>query len=257
MIVKDIIEKLNKISPESLACAWDNVGLIVGSKEKKVSKILVVVDVRDVVVDFAIDNNIDMIVSHHPMIFSGIKNVVDTDFIGNKLIKLIKNDIAVYAMHTNFDKEGSMGIEAANKLWLNNIVPLATKEDDNKGLGVLGEYSPINLKRFSFVVKDAFNIENMKVYGDMTKMVKTVAILPGSGSDFIDLAIEKGADVLITGDISHHKGLDAVEKGLLLIDVGHYGIEKIFVDFISKYLQREVESVKIIPENKDEAFNWI
>lgn len=257
MKVKDIIEVLSTMSPESIACKWDNVGLIVGSEEKNVYKVLVALDVKSSTVDYAIENNVDLIVSHHPMIFSAIKKIREDDFIGSKLIKLIKNDISVYTLHTNFDKEGSMGNLVAEGLWLNNIEPLATAENDDKGLGIIGDYSPINLKSFSFVVKDSFDIANLKVYGDLTRMVKKVAMVAGSGADFVDLAIEKGADVLITGDVTHHKGLDAMEKGLMVIDAGHYGLEKLFIDFISKLLKLKFEDIDIISEERKETFTWI
>lgn len=257
MKAKDIINKLEKLSPKEYACDWDNVGLIVGSEDKEVKKIMVVVDLHEKLLDEAIENKIDMIITHHPIIFKGIKQINDNDFISRKIIKLIKNDISVYAMHTNFDIMGSMAEVAAGKLWLNNLEVLTITTDDGKGLGVVGEMAHLNLKSFSYVIKDTFDIDMVKVYGNLKKLVHKVAILPGAGRSSIDDALKHGADVIITGDITHHDGIDAIEKGIFVIDAGHYGIEKIFIDFISEYLRNNFDDVVVKEENKKEMFSWI
>ncbi|MDO5695700.1 MAG: Nif3-like dinuclear metal center hexameric protein [Eubacteriales bacterium] len=256
MTVNDVIAVLEELSPPEYACDWDNVGLIIGDRAKEVHKILVAVDVHQGIADRAVAEGVDLIISHHPMIFSGIKKVNTDDFTGRKIMQLIQNDIAVYAMHTNFDIKGSMAEIAAGKLWLNDMeVLLPTAEE--AGLGVIGEMAHLNLRSFAFVVKDTFEVDNVKVYGNLNELVHRIAILPGSGRSAIGAAVEGGADVLITGDISHHDGLDAVEMGLKIIDAGHYGVEKIFIDFMSDYIREHIPGPEILTEEKKERFTWL
>ena len=98
-----IVGILDELAPRSLAESWDNVGLLVGDGRKRVSRVMVCLDVTEWVIEEAVDNNVDMIISHHPMIFSGIKKVNTDTAIGRKLISLVKNDISLYCLHTNFD----------------------------------------------------------------------------------------------------------------------------------------------------------
>lgn len=256
--VSDVIKSLEELSPPKYACNWDNVGLLVGERNKIVKKLLVAVEMSLDVVDYAIENNVDMVVCHHPLIFKKLDRIVSENFIGNKIIKLIKNDISVYAMHTNFDICGSMGEFAANKLWLGDIKPLLVTHEDGHGLGAVGNMAYVNLRSFSFVVKDTFDIEILRVYGDMNKLINRVAILPGSCSmSEVQAAIKEGADLIIGGDISHHTGVDALEQGIFVIDAGHYGVEKIFVEFIEDYLSKQFEELVIIAENCKEKFEWV
>jgi putative NIF3 family GTP cyclohydrolase 1 type 2 len=110
--------------------------------------------------------------------------------------------------------------------------------------GVLPE--PMKLSELAARVSEVFDIEHVRYYGDPEQMLVTCAILPGSGKGEVDLAVKSGADVYITGDINHHDGIDAVEKGIAVIDAGHYGVEKIFIPYMKEYLEREVPSVRII-----------
>lgn len=257
MQAKDIIIKLEELSPKHYACDWDNVGLMLGSEEKDVKKVMVVVDLHEELVDRAIKENVDMIITHHPFIFEGLKSINYDESIGRKIIKLTKNKVCVYSMHTNFDVSGSMAEIAADKLWIADREVLQVTSDDGKGLGIIGTLAHINLKSFAFVVKDTFKLENIKVYGNLKELVHKIAILPGAGRSAVNDAIKKGADVLITGDISHHAGIEAYEQGLKLIDAGHYGIEKIFIRFISDLLRENFEEIEVIEEEPKELFNWL
>ena len=113
------MEKLEKLAPKSLACEWDNPGLLAGRAEKEVKKVLIALDATDDVVDLAVKEQVDFLITHHPLIFHSIKKVNDQDFIGRRLIKLIQADISMYAMHTNFDiAPRCMADLAAEKLGL-------------------------------------------------------------------------------------------------------------------------------------------
>ena len=248
MKCKEIMAKLEELSPISYASSWDNVGLLLGDKEKEIKKILVTVDVTDDVIDQAVRLEADFILSHHPMIFKGVKKVTADDYTGRRILKMAQHGICYYASHTNFDVMG-MADAAADELALTNREVLQiTFEDEiaKEGFGRIGQLpETMSLADTAQYVKQVFGIDKVKVFGNLSGEIRRVAISPGSGKSMIGDALQADVDVLITGDIDHHDGLDAVMQGLSIIDAGHFGIEKIFVPFMEQYLRREVQSVKV------------
>lgn len=159
------------------------------------------------------------------------------------MLKLARAGIACYAMHTNFDV-GDMGLDAAKRLSMrgNEILEVTGEADTGTlGIGVKGEFpETMTLLEAAELVKQAFGLLHVRIFGEKEHMVKRAAIVPGSGGSEIKYAINAGADVLITGDIDHHEGLDAVAQGLCLIDAGHYGLEHIFSDFMESFLKERL-----------------
>lgn len=244
MIVQDVIDKLEKQSPVDAAMEWDNVGLLVGDATKEVEKIYIALDATDEVINHAIEAKADMLITHHPLIFSGMKRLTLDDFIGRRVISLVKNDIAYYALHTNFDVYG-MGALAQEALGLDDALPLDISHGE-EGIGRIGNLAvPIKIRKLASDVKRKFNIDAVRVYGDVDSKVQKIAISPGSGKSEIDNAVEQGADVLITGDIGHHDGIDCVAKGMAVIDAGHYGLEHLFIDYMAYYLGEELAGSKV------------
>lgn len=246
MRCQDIIHILNRQSPAEYALEWDNVGLLVGRKDKEVKKLLLAVDATVAVCEYAISNNVDMIVTHHPMIFSKLRKINDDTVLGQKILSLAEAGICCFAMHTNFDTIGGMAKVAARMMRLKNALVLE-ETNAGEGIGQIGllDYS-MTVAELATYVKTTFDIPNVMVFGDVNRMVEKIAISPGSGKSVIDVSVVKGADCLITGDIGHHEGLDAVESGLTIIDASHYGIEKIFLQFMYDYLKDFCNDVEII-----------
>lgn len=238
MQVREIIEEINKTSPFDAACDWDNVGLLVGSLDWKADSVYLALDATDEVIDHAIAAGADVILTHHPMIFSPVNRVVADDFVGRRIIKLIENHIACIAMHTNYDIYG-MAKLAADRLGLQKRTPLeVTSEDGSEGIGRVGRVAGrYTLKDYAEFVRDEFGLSHVRFFGDAGAPVKVVACTPGSGKSDIGLAIAAGADTFVTGDIDHHTGIDSVAKGLNIIDAGHYGIEHIFIKDEAKKLR--------------------
>lgn len=246
MKVSEIITTLEKLSPVKYACDWDNIGLHVGRKDNNVNKILVSLDIDDATCDYAVKNGVDMIVSHHPLIFKGIKKINDDDIVGKRILTMIENGINGYCMHTNFDTVGGMADLASDKLGLQDAIVL---EDtiEGEGIGRVGNLSKeMTIKELCELVKKVFSLEKVVLYGDENETIKRVAICPGSGKDDIDVALTKGAKVLVTGDMSYHFGIDAVSKGISIIDAGHYGIEHIFIDKIATYLMEQLNGIEVV-----------
>lgn len=244
----DIIGRLEELSPPKFAEEWDNVGLLVGRKEKDINNIYIALDATDDVIDRAITLGADMIITHHPMIFSSIKKINSDDFVGRRILSLIRHDINLYAMHTNFDVMG-MADAAADEMKLKKCSVLSvTYEDDisKEGFGRVGRLpSVMTLRECAEYVKERFKLDHVTVYGDTDNMVENAAICPGSGKSMAGAVIESGADVYITGDIGHHDGIDLVANGVSVIDAGHFGVEKLFVPYMKEYLERQFPDMTI------------
>lgn len=249
MKCEEILTILRQAAPEHYACAWDNVGLLVGSGKKEVKRIYLALDATDDVVAQAAACGADLLVTHHPLIFSGLKRVTDEDFIGRRVKELIAHDISYYAMHTSFDV-AKMADLAAKRLGLCKMEPLEElleEAGEKKGIGKIGDLeSEMTLAACAEFVKKAFGIPAVKVFGDLEREVKRAAVCPGSGKSEIPFALKKQAEVFITGDIDHHDGIDAVAEGLCVIDAGHYGLEHIFVPYMKEYLDARCEQVEVI-----------
>lgn len=261
MKCSSIIEILKEFIPEKYAEPWDNVGLLVGNEEKEIKRIMLAVDATDSVIRTAYEKRADMLITHHPLIFSGLKKIEEKDFIGRRISQLIRADIVCYAMHTNFDIAGDMAGIASNMLGIKDSTILEpTCEGMGIGrIGLLGQ--EMTLKTLAQKVKEVFSLEEVRVYSHkkdthgMDFPVKRAAVSPGSGSREIPFAVQQKADVLITGDIGHHDGLDAMEMGLSIIDAGHYGLEKIFVPFMETFFKEQLsEKVDIITEKEQNPF---
>ena len=257
MRCSEIITRLELLSPPSFAEEWDNVGLLVGRMDQEISSVYIALDVTDKVIEEAIHCGADMIITHHPLIFKGLKSLTEEDFISRRVRKLIGEDICYYAMHTNFDVLG-MADAAAEELSLANMQVLHTTFEDDISKEGFGRYGKLprtmTLRECAEYVKKQFGLANVLVYGDLHAMVDIAAICPGSGKDFMEDAIKIGADVYITGDVSHHTGIDAVARNLMVIDAGHYGIEKIFIPYMKDFVKKQMPGVRVFTEEIKNPF---
>lgn len=251
MRCSEIVTRLELLSPPSFAEEWDNVGMLAGRLDQEIASVYIAVDATDKVIEEAVANGADMLITHHPLIFQGMKRINREDFVGRRIRRLISEDICYYAMHTNFDILG-MADAAAEEMKLSNFQVLhPTFEDDisKEGFGRYGKLPKrMTLSECAEYVKNCFSLKNVLVYGDLRTPLDIAAICPGAGKDFVEDAIQVGADVYITGDVSHHTGIDAVAQGLMVIDAGHYGIEKIFIPYVKEFLKNQVPGIKVFTE---------
>lgn len=259
MKCSDILKRLESLAPVSMACEWDNPGLLAGRADKEVRTIFLALDATDEAVEEAVLAGADLMLTHHPLIFKAIKAVTDQDLIGRRLMKLIRSDMAYAAMHTNFDAApGCMADLAANCLGLTGQRPLEVMGaigETEYGIGKVGELpKAMTLDALAKLVKQVFELPFVTVYGPLQtdedsagRLIKRAAICPGSGSGTLSEAVRSGAKAYITGDIGHHQGIDAVANGMAVIDAGHYGIEHIFMDFMEAFLEETLGgTVKIV-----------
>lgn len=229
LVGSDIIRELERRFPKSLAMENDPIGLQIGDVNRKINKIMVALDVDQRVCDEAIEQGIDLIIAHHPIIYRPLTTILTQTPKGKVIEKLIKNDIAVYIMHTNLDIAPNglndwmaAAVRIQNPEVLSVTQTLATGESVGLGrIGMLAE--PYPLPEFTFLLKDAFNTEGVVVIGPKPeKMIRKVAIMGGSGSGYWRIANRLKADVYLTGDITYHDAQEAIEAGICLIDIGHF-----------------------------------
>lgn len=242
----EILNIIEDRCPKAYALDWDNCGLQTGFFDKNVTTIYIALDATDEVIAAAAAENAELLITHHPLLFNGIKQIHDQDFIGRRILKLIQADMCCYAMHTNYDVV-CMGELSARFLHLENTRVLEVTSEDGKGIGQYGSLNTaISLFELCEQLKHTFELQGVQVYGDVNRQVQRIAISPGAGNSMIPHALHKQCDVLITGDISHHTGLDAVAQGLAVIDAGHYGIEHIFIQDMAAFLSEKLKGVKIV-----------
>ncbi len=233
--IDEIVSTLENAIPLDWQESFDNSGLLCGDKDVICSGVVVCFDVCEAVIDLAIEKKCNLIISHHPLVFRGLKKFTGEDNVTKTLLKAIKNDIAVYAAHTNLDSVASIGVNTtlAKKLRLNNVRPLqndSRAEQGYFGIGGIGELEQeTDFKDFLLQVKNDLNINNIKFIEGKNPKIKTVAFCGGSGSEFIEKAIELNADCYLTGDIKYHQFLDC-EGRILLADIGHFESESFIID---------------------------
>lgn len=242
MIVNDVVNLMEQIAPPYLQEEWDNSGFLVGDKSAKVNGIMVALDVTENVIAQVKNAGVNMIVSHHPVIFRPIKEITDSK---NTLVyELVKNDMNVYCAHTTLDNaRGGVNDCLAEKLNLSETY-LLDEMTDGQGTGRIGKLNKtMNAKKLAQYTKNALGCEYIR-YADAGNDISKVAIVGGSGASFIDKAIESGVDALITGDIKHHDVLDCLEQGLTIVDATHFATEQLVKDRIINHLQSAVNKLQ-------------
>ena len=248
MLCQEIVRVIESVYPAEAALDFDNVGLLAGRAKKEVKKVYIGLDPTDRVIEEAVRAGADMLITHHPLIFSPLKRVTDDDFIARRVMRLIRADISCYAMHTNYDVLGMAGLSEkilgiSDAKVLDVTMVRDGKEEGISRVGNLKE--PMTLRECCVYVKHRLNLESVKVFGDMDRKVSRLAVSPGSGRSAVAPAIANGADVLVTGDMGHHEGLDAVERGLSVIDAGHYGTEYIFIDDMRRFFEEKMPGIEV------------
>ena len=237
MKVKDIIRVIEEFAPLSLQEGWDNSGLCIGSPEDVVSSVLLGLDCTPELVDEAIACGADMIVTHHPLIFSGLKKISPDNPVGEAVIKAIKAGISIYAAHTSADKviAGVSGAMAA-RLGLEDV-QILDEDGEGTGLGVVGNLpEPLSSEEAVKLVKKSFGLKAMRASKPVDGKISRVAMCGGSGGSLIGAAVKSGAQLYISGDISYHNFF--TRDGFMIMDIGHYESEIEIVDILFSLIKK-------------------
>ena len=251
-ICRDIMTFVEQTAPLELAEEWDNVGLLVGNGEGKVERIMLCLDITTAAVEEALEKKADLIVTHHPVIFKGLKRLIDGEGKGHLLYTLIRNGINVYAAHTNLDFAVSgVNTQLAASIGLKGVESLG--EGPGK-TGILN--TQVNLDDFIKQIKNSLNVPFVRVVGKADHGVKKVAVFCGSFDDNLEVVMKSNVDVLVTGDVKYHTALDAREAGLCIVDAGHFNTEKIVLPEMENALKDNFPGIDVFCfQQEEDPFN--
>ena len=234
MTVKELYSKLDSDIPRSLSCEWDNDGLMCcPDGQAEVRRVLVTLDVTADTIQKAIDERYDVIVSHHPFIFKGLKSVSEENFISDKAIRLIQNGISVFSFHTRLDAlVGGVNDCLADLIGLKNTEPFG-----ECGIGRIGELEiPMSGEELAGRVKALLGADGV-LLSDSKKPCVRVAVLGGEGGDDIADAMRMGADAYVSGRLGYHPMTDAPDMGITLIEAGHFFTEQPVCERLSQMIK--------------------
>lgn len=242
--LRDILDLLEEIAPVRLAESWDNPGLQVGSYSHRIKKIFVALDATLESLQSAVRHSAQLLLTHHPLIFEPISRFDMEAFPGNVILEALRGEISIVAAHTNLDV-ASEGINyiLADMLNLQRVEVLQEINGlEGVGLGRIGDLK--ESKTLSEILKNLKNIlgvKNLGVVGRTDRKISRIAVVGGSGASLVSLASQKGADMLLTGDVGYHHAMEAKSLGLVLIDGGHFHTEKaaftVFAERLGKMIR--------------------
>ncbi len=244
--VKDILNNLETNAPFQLAESWDNVGLLIGNPDQIVTGVIAGLDPTNDLVDEAIRNGCNTIITHHPVIFKPLASINTGTPEGLLLQKTLSNNIAIIGCHTNFDSaEEGVSDVLGTRLGLTNLQPLISSPGapEGTGLGRIGSYpQPVSADEFTKLLLSALELNSVSLTTPLPKTITTVAVCGGSGSEFAQAALQQGADIYLSAEIKHSTAIWARENNFCVIEGTHYATEKPAVALLVKRLQQANET---------------
>lgn len=258
--LQDITTILDQTAPFSLAESWDNVGLMVGNPNQEITSILIGLDPTLDLINEAKAHNANLIINHHPLIFTPLKTIRTDKPSGRFISEALKNDIAVVGCHTNLDViPTGVSTVLAKHIGATNLTPLCgtVKDDPTIGFGQIGSLpEPVSPETFFNKVCQVLDLPVLKICGPWPETIERVAVCGGSGSDLSEAALSAKAQVYITGEVKHSTARWAEESGLCIIDAGHFATENLIVEALANTLTEELKSLeKEIPVRTSNSQN--
>lgn len=243
---------IEETAPLALQESWDNSGFCIGDGDSEVHSALVGFDCTPELIDEAVSVGADMVITHHPLIFGGIKKISAATLTGRTVIAAIRHGITVYACHTNMDKvPGGVSGTAASRIGLENIRVLDSDADGN-GLGIIGEL-PHSMMAEEFIrhLKDVLHLNTVRCSRPVPAPLRTVALCGGSGRSLIGKAFAAGADVYVSGDIQYHDFY--APDGRMIADIGHFESEVEIIGVICDILREKIPNFAVHTANSSKV----
>ncbi len=244
-----VVDRMNEFAPEHAAMEYDNIGLQVGFKAKTVNKVLLALDMCEVVLEEARRIGAQMVITHHPYIYDPMTTITDATKKGEIVLRMIENGIALYCSHTNLDKAvGGTNDILFDLLGLTDKEGLCAADEHGFALGRVGNLKTgSKLKDFAIMIAKRLNISAVKYMGDGEAPVKRVGLCSGgaAGAKYVKAAKDKGCDVYLTGDVRYHEAQDARDMGIHLVDFTHFGSEIIYMRPLCKYLNEQAKNLEM------------
>ncbi len=225
MTVRELYSFLSLIYPRELSLSWDNDGLMVSAElDREVGRVLVSLDATLDAINYAKDNGFDVLVTHHPMLFRGVKSVTEENLSGARIITALKNGIAVMSFHTRCDAaNGGVNDALCTALGFEPAEPFGDAESPT--LGRIAYIPEMTACEIALRAKEKLGCPAVRVTGDKNKKIKKLALCGGGGSDFVYSALAVGCDAYITGEAGYNVTEDAAEEGLVTLELGHFHSE--------------------------------
>ena len=246
MKIREITDAIEQYAPLRLQEEWDNAGIQVGNPDADITGVLLCTDATDAVVAEAIDRGFNLVISHHPLIFHGLKKIMGRTPVERTVAMAIKHDITIYSAHTNMDSAWQdVSFRMADKIGMtgirflddNHVDPYGEQESTSAGCGVIGDIEPMTAREVLKRVKAAFEVGAVRYSGDGNTIVTRMALCGGAGAFLLDKAVEQGAQLYVTADMRYHDFLDNSQR-IVVADIGHYESEhftkEIFLEIIQK-----------------------
>ena len=253
MKIREVVNALERFAPLPLQEGWDNAGLQIGLTEAEVSGVLLCLDVTEAIVDEALRRGCNLIVSHHPLLFHGLKRIADSNYIERCVRRAVKGDITIVSMHTNMDNaRGGVNFKMAEKMGLRDVTFFASKVVDGIecGSGVTGVMpQATNAVDFIAMVKRAFGVECALCNELLQRPIGKVAICGGAGDFLLPEALATGADAFVTGEMHYHQYF-GYEQQIQICVIGHYQSEQFTSEIFRTIIQGECPSVPVYTAEK-------
>lgn len=239
MRYEKVIDIFKQIAPLELAESWDNSGEQIYTGKEDIKVIMFCLELNDQVILEAEEKNVDLIVTHHPLMFNRPDNINVKTVQGRYILDLIKKDISVYAAHTNFDSA-----PLGNNYYLGKLIGLSNIKEVTGDIGITGNLSePMKYRDALLMIKERLNLPDnyIKSVGNLDMTVEKVAVCTGAGGELLYSAARENCQMVITGDVKLNIAQDAKAMGMALVDAGHYGTEKIFAENFMDQVKKIVD----------------
>jgi dinuclear metal center YbgI/SA1388 family protein len=236
--IRELTDFLEQLAPLHYQETYDNAGLIVGDHNTTISSVLISLDTTEAVIDEAIQLGSNLVVAHHPIIFSGLKRLNGYHYVERAIIKAIKNDIAIYAIHTNLDNVWQNGVNGkiAARIGLKNTQALRPSQIEQIGSGILGSLpEPMSFQAFEQHLIETMALPGFRRTNKTHDIIESIAICGGAGRFLLEDAISAGAQVFISADFKYHDYFEANDQ-ITIMDIGHYESEKFTIELLHQFI---------------------
>ncbi|MGN0460123.1 MAG: Nif3-like dinuclear metal center hexameric protein [Ruminococcus sp.] len=235
MTVNDILNYTETFAPISTAADFDNCGVLVGEKDTVVTKAILALDITSAVVEEAKREKAQLIISHHPIIFNPLKKVEKDSVV----YKLIENNITALCLHTNLDLSPTFGVNTC----LGEALGLEKGSFVPDTFAYIGELSsPMSSREFAQRAKERLNCKGVKYTNKDT--VQRICVSSGAGAEEIETAIENHCDLFLTGEMKHHLYIEAMEKGIAVVELGHFKSEDVVIEPLARLLSQKFPQIE-------------
>ena len=260
--VHDVCQFLEQFAPPHLAEDWDNVGLLVGNRDCRASRVMTCLTVTPSSAAEAVTQQAELIVTHHPLPFRPLKRLTTDSTVGRLLLDLIRAGVAIFSPHTAFDSAAAgINQRLAEGMGLSNLGPLICADGDPSGLGAgrVGQFAGgSSLLDLASRLKSFLSLDRLQIVGSTHSRVRNVAVACGSAGQFLEVARQAGCDTFVTGETNFHTCLEADATGVTMLLLGHYASERFAVEQLATILAGQFPDCAVwASRDESDPLRWV